>query len=120
SDRVSLSRSSCAACLEYSVNVRSVVMNVSKQYWYYGRMGIILLASGGFLLLSLYARAWTEHNIFPILFPAVALSAWIGGRLGGLISTLALALGTAYFHLPPTGFAVDDTADIVRLGTFTF
>jgi hypothetical protein len=95
-------------------------MNVSRQYWYYGRMGVILLASGGFLLLSLYARAWTEHNIFPILFPAVALSAWIGGRLGGLLSTMALSLGTAYYHLPPTGFAVDDPADIVRLGTFTF
>ena len=47
-------------------------MNISKQYWYYGRIGIIFLASGGFFLVSLYARALTEHNIFPILFPAVA------------------------------------------------
>ena len=77
------------------------VMDVSNSIRYYGRMGVILLASGGFLLLSLYARSWTEHNIFPILFPAVALSAWIGGRLGGLISTMALSLGTAYYHLPP-------------------
>ena len=94
-------------------------MNVPKQYWYYGRIGIIFLASGGFFLVSLYARALTEHNIFPILFPAVALSAWIGGRLGGLISTFALSVGTAYYHMPPEGLTVGDPADMVRLGTFT-
>jgi two-component system, cell cycle sensor histidine kinase and response regulator CckA len=94
-------------------------MNVPTQYRYYGRIGIIFLASGGFFLLSLYARALTEHNIFPILFPAVALSAWVGGRLGGLISTMALSLGTAYYHMPPEGFTVGDPADMVRLGTFT-
>ena len=94
-------------------------MNVPKRYWYYGRIGIIFLASGGFFLVSLYARALTEHNIFPILFPAVALSAWVGGRLGGLISTFALSVGTAYFHMPPEGLTVGDPADMVRLGTFT-
>src|ERR1051326_8869507 len=89
------------------------------QCFRYGRMGVVLLASAGFLLLSLYLKAWTAHNVFPILFPAVALSAWIGGRLGGLFATIALSLGTAYYHLPPAGFAVDDPADMVRLGTFT-
>ena len=93
-------------------------MNVPKPYSYYGRMGIILLASAGFFLISLYARVWTEHNVFPILFPAVALSAWVGGRLGGLMSTAALSLGTAYYHLPPKRWTVSDPADIVRLGTF--
>ena len=94
-------------------------MNLPKQYWYYGRIGIIFLASAGFFLVSLYARALTEHNIFPILFPAVALSAWVGGRLGGLISTFALSVGTAYYHMPPEGLTVGDPADMVRLGTFT-
>jgi len=94
-------------------------MNISKQFRYYGRIGIILFASGGFFVISLYARAWTEHNIFPILFPAVALSSWIGGRMGGLISTIFLSLGTAYFHLAPEGFRVSDPADMIRLGTFS-
>jgi PAS domain S-box-containing protein len=95
-------------------------MNVPRQYTYYGRIGFVLLASGGFLLLSLYTKTWTEHNVFPVLFPAVALSAWIGGRLGGLISTIVLSLGSAYYHIPPLGsFLADDPDDMIRLGTFT-
>jgi two-component system, cell cycle sensor histidine kinase and response regulator CckA len=95
-------------------------MDGPKQYRHYARICVILIVSGGFLWVSLYAKAWTEHNVFPILFPAVALSAWIGGRLGGLLSTFCLALGTAYFHLPPEGLAIDDPADAIRFGTFTF
>ena len=56
---------------------------------------------------------------FPRPVSRRTLSAWIGGRLGGLISTSALALGTAYYHMPPAGFAVGDTADLIRLATFT-
>jgi two-component system, cell cycle sensor histidine kinase and response regulator CckA len=94
-------------------------MNWRRRYLDHRQIGVVLLTSGGFLLLSLYARAWTEHNIFPILFPAVALSAWLAGRLGGLIATIALSLGTAYLHMEPEGFAVGDPADLIRLGTFT-
>jgi two-component system, cell cycle sensor histidine kinase and response regulator CckA len=85
----------------------------------YVRMGMIFVTSTGFLLLSVLLKNWTEHNIFPILFPAVALSSWLGGRLGGLIATIGLSLGTAYYHLPPAGLAVSDPADMIRLGTFT-
>jgi len=95
-------------------------MDVPKRYSYYVRISLILLVSGGFLLLAHYLKNLAEHNIFTILFPAVVLSAWAGGRLGGLISTAALALGTAYYHLPPEGFAVGDPDDVIRLGTFTF
>ena len=94
-------------------------MKIPKQYLQYGRIGIVLLASGGFLLLSIYLKTWTEHNLFSILFPAVALSSWLGGRLGGLIATVALTLGTAYYCLPPEGIGVGDPADLIRLGTFT-
>jgi two-component system cell cycle sensor histidine kinase/response regulator CckA len=90
-----------------------------RKHLRYVRIGMVLLVSAGFLWVSIYLRNWTEHNIFPILFPAVAVSAWLGGRLGGLISTAALSLGTAYFHFPPAGFAIDDPADLVRLGTFS-
>ncbi len=90
-----------------------------KQYLRYGRIGAVLLSSGGFLVFSLYMKSWTEHNFFPVLFPAVVLSAWLGGRLGGIIATIGLSLGTAYYHLPPAGFGVDDPADLIRLGTFT-
>ena len=94
-------------------------MNIPRQYNYQVRIAIIMLVSAGFLLISLYVKTWMEHNVFPVLFPAVALSAWIGGRLGGLICTASVALGTAYYHMPPAGFAVGDTADLLRLVTFT-
>ena len=89
-----------------------------KEYVRYGRLGLILLTTVGFLLLSFYVKTWTEHNVFPVLFPAVVLSAWLGGRLGGILSTFALSCGTAYYHLPPEGFAVGDTSDLIRLATF--
>ena len=96
------------------------MINIPRHYNYRFRIAIILVVNAGFLLLSLYVKTWTEHNIFPVLFPAVVLSAWVGGKLGGLISTAILAIGTAYYHMPPAGFAVSDTADLIRLGTFTF
>src|SRR3954452_5189608 len=95
-------------------------MGGPKQLHHYIRVGFVLLVSGGFLIFSLYAKVWTEHNIFPILFPAVALSAWIAGRLGGLISTFTLSAGTAFYHMSPEGsFLIEDPADAIRLGTFT-
>jgi two-component system, cell cycle sensor histidine kinase and response regulator CckA len=96
------------------------LIDVPRQYNYRFRIAIILIVNAGFLLLSLYVKTWTEHNIFPVLFPAVVLSAWVGGKLGGLISTAILAIGTAYYHMPPAGFAVNDPADLIRLGTFAF
>ena len=57
-------------------------MNIPRQYDYRVRIAIIMLVSAGFLLISLSVKTWMEHNVFPVLFPAVALSAWIGGRLG--------------------------------------
>ena len=94
-------------------------MKVSKEYGPYVRASLVLLASVGCFLLSFCAKSLTEHNVFPVLFPGVVLSAWIGGRLGGLASTVALAAATAYFHLPPDpSFSVADPADLIRLGTF--
>ncbi len=95
-------------------------MRIPRQYNYRFRIAIILVVNAGFLLLSAYVKTWTEHNIFSVLFPAVVLSAWVGGKSGGLLSTAILTIGTAYYHMPPAGFEVSDTADLIRLGTFTF
>jgi len=96
-------------------------MIIPKRYSYYARIGLIFLLSAGFLMLSAYIRRFAEHSIFTMFFPAVALSAWVGGRLGGLISTLILTMGAAFYVLPPEGFMViDDPADAIRLGIFSF
>jgi two-component system, cell cycle sensor histidine kinase and response regulator CckA len=96
-------------------------MIIPKRYSYYTRIGLIFLLSAGFLALSAYVRNFAEHSIFTVLFPAVALSAWVGGRLGGLISTLILTMGAAFYFLPPEGsMGVDDPADAIRLGVFSF
>jgi two-component system, cell cycle sensor histidine kinase and response regulator CckA len=94
-------------------------MNLPPQYVYFVRLASAMVATCGFFLLSVYTRSRTEHNVFPILFPAVVLSAWLGGRAGGLISTILLSISTAYYHMPPQGLAVGDPDDLVRLGTFT-
>jgi K+-sensing histidine kinase KdpD len=96
------------------------IINTPKKYLLLGRMAAVLIATAAFFLLSFYATAGTEHNVFPVLFPAVAVSSWVAGRLGGFFSTIALSLGTAYYHLPPEGsFSIADAADAIRLGTFT-
>jgi PAS domain S-box-containing protein len=94
-------------------------MDVSGLKNRYARVVLALLASAGVFLLSLYTRGFTEHNVFPFLFAAVVLSAWLGGRLAALLSTAALSLATAYYHMAPVGFEVSDPDDVVRLGTFT-
>ena len=94
-------------------------MEFSKRQRFYARTVLILLISLAFLVLSHYLRNLTERNLFTVLFPAVALSAWLGGRLGGMVSTVTLALGTAYFLLPPVGeLAITDPDDAFALGTF--
>lgn len=95
-------------------------MDVSGLKNRFARVVFALLASAGVFALSLYTRDLTEHNIFPVLFIAVVLSAWMGGRLAALLSTAALSLATAYYHMAPAGsFEVSDADDVVRLGTFT-
>jgi PAS domain S-box-containing protein len=95
------------------------MLGLSNRGSFHTRTGLILLVSAAFLVLAHYIKSFTDHNVFTVLFPAVALSAWLGGRLGGLLSTVTLALGTAYYHLPPERLAVSDPDDVIRLGTFT-
>ena len=94
-------------------------MIIPKRNSNYARIGLIFLLSAGFLVLAGYIRNFAEHSIFTVFFPAVALSAWVGGRLGGLVSTLVLTMGAAFYFLPPEGLMVGDPADAIRLGTFS-
>jgi len=57
-------------------------------------------------------------GIFPFLFPVCVVSAWTGGMAGGSLATVLLAIGAAYYHLPPAGMAVADSAHLLALTSF--
>jgi hypothetical protein len=58
---------------------------------------------------------------FPFLvsYPAVLLSAWLGGPISAAVTTFLLTVATAYLWLAPLySFAIDDQADAVALFVF--
>jgi two-component system cell cycle sensor histidine kinase/response regulator CckA len=82
-------------------------------------IGWAILVSGVFLTLSVLARNWLDLNIYIVLIPAVVIGAWLGGRPGGILSTMIIAAGTAYFHMAPfDSFGVEDPRDILHLVSF--
>ena len=74
---------------------------------------------GGALLLRYALRPWLGANV-PYLqfFPAILLAAWYGGFGPGAVATALAALAAMHFFLPPAGFAVGDSSDVVSLGLF--
>src|SRR5687767_11401945 len=62
---------------------------------------------------------WGRDAPFVMLFPAVMLSAWIGGLGPGLLATAAAALSVAYFWLYPFyDVRISAPADAAMLGLF--
>ncbi len=56
---------------------------------------------------------------FVFNYATVSVSAWLGGTASGVIATLACALLTRYFFLPPVhSLVVGNETDVVRLGLF--
>src|SRR5262245_1481207 len=83
--------------------------------------GVALLATGVSLLLRwLLWPAIGDHTPFMTFFPAVILSAFVGGLGPGLVATFVSAAAAAFFLLRPHfSFAVHDLADALSLGLFT-
>jgi two-component system sensor kinase FixL len=75
-----------------------------------------LIASLG---LRLMLQPWLGLSV-PYLqfFPAITLASWYGGFGPGALATAGAALAAVYFFLPPAGFGVDSTADLVSLPLF--
>ena len=62
---------------------------------------------------------WGTEAPFLVLFPAVMLSAWIGGFGPGMLATAGGALGAAYFWLAPyRAWNLAMPAEIALLGVF--
>jgi len=56
---------------------------------------------------------------FLVSYPAVLLSAWVGGPIASLVTTFLLAVAATYFWLPPIyGLAVSDEGDAIALFVF--
>jgi PAS domain S-box-containing protein len=82
------------------------------------QLGFASSISGLGLGLSVLLGDGAGVGIFPFLFPVCVVSAWAGGVAGGSLATVILAFGAAYYHLPPAGLAIADTAHVLALGTF--
>jgi len=62
---------------------------------------------------------WDAKLPYITLFPAVMVSAWLGGFGPGLLTTLLSALGAAYYWLEPLRtFRVTDPGELAGLGVF--
>ncbi len=62
---------------------------------------VAVLAVGSSLLLALLLEPLFKPTIFPLFFAAVAISAWYGGILPGLLATTLSCFAISYFFLNP-------------------
>ncbi|HEX9044723.1 MAG TPA: ATP-binding protein [Candidatus Limnocylindrales bacterium] len=80
------------------------------------RVGIGVVAAVGALIVRAALNvALGSETPFITLFPAVAIAAWGGGLLAGLVASVVGALLTITFVTPTTQHAA---ADVVRLGLY--
>ena len=82
------------------------------------RLGLALFLSGLSVWLSVLLGGSVGPGVFPFLFPICVISVWFGGILSGIVVTVVLALGAAYYHLPPRGWIISNTADVIGLTAF--
>jgi PAS domain S-box-containing protein len=89
------------------------------------RAPVTRYAIGGLMaVLSVAARLaleplWGLKLPLIMFYPAVMVSAWLGGFGPGMTTTLLCAVAADYFWMPPPhSFAVSDTGDIVALVLF--
>jgi|RhiMetdeSRZDD1v2_1073273.scaffolds.fasta_scaffold26746_5 PAS domain S-box-containing protein len=77
------------------------------------------ITGGAVTLRVLLEPLWGTEAPFVMLFPAVMLSAWIGGFGPGVLATVGGALAAAYFWLEPyRSWRLDLPAEIALLGLF--
>jgi PAS domain S-box-containing protein len=62
---------------------------------------------------------WGVTLPYITLFPAIMVSAWIGGALPGIVTTVLTALAAEYFWIEPQGsWNVHDKTELIGLGLF--
>jgi PAS domain S-box-containing protein len=80
---------------------------------------VAVVLVGGSLLLRLALEPWLGLKV-PYLqfFPAILAAGWYGGFGPCAVATLLSALAAMYFFLPPPGFGVADSSDLLSLPLF--
>ena len=86
----------------------------------FSRYGIaVVIAATAVLIRLTLDPVWGQNLPYITLFPAVMLSAWIGGLWPGLLTTLITAVAAEYFWIPPVySWRVDDKTNLVGLVLF--
>lgn len=83
------------------------------------RLSLAFCVSGVSLWLSvLLGGKEAGAGVFPFLFPASVVGAWTGGVAGGMLATIILAFGAAFYHLPPAGITIGDSSHVFALCAF--
>jgi PAS domain S-box-containing protein len=92
-----------------------------RNHWLVRYVSALLAVAAAFLLRAgLTQLGGGNLPTYITFYPAVMLSALLGGVGPGLLATLVAALGADYFLLTPVGsFAVESLADAVGLAFFT-
>jgi K+-sensing histidine kinase KdpD len=80
------------------------------------RYGLAVVAGAATVVLRLALDPiWGVQLPFITLFPAIILSAWLGGLEPGLLTTAITGLAAKYYWIEPAhSFAVDDKSSSPR------
>src|SRR5712664_3396048 len=77
------------------------------------------LAAAAMGLRGMLTVAWGHEIPFLAFFPAVLISAWVGGFGPGILTTALCAAAATYLWLPPFySFTVGKLGDIIALAIF--
>jgi K+-sensing histidine kinase KdpD len=84
------------------------------------RYGLAVVAGAATVVLRLALDPiWGVQLPFITLFPAIILSAWLGGLEPGLLTTAITGLAAKYYWIEPAhSFAVDDKGELVAALVF--
>jgi PAS domain S-box-containing protein len=97
-----------------TLTARSQILGTGPRY-------LIAVAAVAIGLLARLALEpiWQARLPYITLFPAIMVSAWLGGFGPGLLTTMLSALGAAYYWVSPVrSLRITDPAELVGLGVF--
>ena len=97
-----------------TLTARSQTLGIGPRYF----IAVSAVAIGLLVRLAL-EPIWQNRLPYITLFPAVMVSAWLGGFGPGLLTTLLSALGAAYYWIVPLrSLRITDPGELVGLGVF--